>query len=267
MSGLTIGLSQSSDTPFNDTIRRKYKLSNSSTAYVTDISYKKGQGQFTAIYVGAFGPEGFNNIGGCHLSVGGRFLLNGLIGPTGGSIDANIFFKNKFKEKSFTGTIGVHRSHVGDYTINDQITRPVSRIGTSGFHFGYLKTNYNESKFSPIPLTSHGAFLGYSVIFIRHTKWKVEREDLKKTYFIRGSMFNRFNLDIIQYFNQSYAPNYQGRESARKNGFRLYFDGCTNTWSGATVSYTIHYMLGIGINANDKNSLPILAGLGLGLSF
>lgn len=253
---------QAQDTLYNDRETRTYQVANGTIINAKDVSEAPSEVNLSAIYFGAFGPEGFHNVGVCHLNMKHKFYIGGVAGPTGGIIDANIFFKGKNKPVKVTQSINIDRN----LSIKEQIILPGTKRITSGVHFGVNSTYYGRSKFNPNSLMAYGAIAGYSFLIFKKAKWQIQRSDYDRTFLYRGSMFNRFNFDLIYYFKHEFRSTIT-HENFNPVGFRIYWDGCATTWSGTRAALSIHYMLGFGINANGYNDIPLLGGLGIGISF
>lgn len=253
------------DTIYNDRETKTYKIQSGTIIKVTDVTQDPGSTNLSGIFFGAFGPEGFNNVGIYHMNMQRKFYIEAVAGPTGGQVDANIFFRRKYK--SFEVTQSIASTHTGYRTIlKEQITLPGTKIISSGIHFGTNTTDYSKGKFNYNPLVSYGIVLGYSAFIFKGAKWKIERSDGVMSYFMRGGMFNRFTLDMMYYY-KTVKLSSKANGIPNTLGFRIYWDGCATSWSSTRAAISIHYMFGFGVNANDKVEIPIIGGAGIGISF
>ncbi|MCB9189045.1 MAG: hypothetical protein H6599_07155 [Flavobacteriales bacterium] len=257
------GILFAQDTIYNDTTTHYFGNAFKKTTEVKDISPDPRQAQITNIYVGVFGPEGFNNVNVAHINIKRKFCINGIIGITGGAVDANIFFRKRTKSNLVKNTI---RSDTR-YNVAEVVKLPGTTVICSGVHFGGLKTDYSKSKFNEMDLTVYGLNLGYSIIFFKTALWKVKYLENGFETKVGHTSYDRFNLDFISYPIRTYHSSYTGKHNALPYGFRLYYEGCRSYRGNGNTGISFNYMLGVGINSTENVNLPIIGGLGVGLLF
>lgn len=222
------------------------------------------------MYIGAFGFSGQVPMIGYSHYVPQKFYLNGMLGITGGMIDATFIFKNSFKAKTLKQSVDVKYTKHPDFT---EVTKYVVQIPSRkrkslGVHTGlevfrsdiHLQSNSEDYRRQAI-----GIMGGLSLIRARSAHLEIKSEYGAR----RGSLVSRLNLDVIVYPVRSVERELLADEKIgdllRPVGARLYYDGRTSTWS-KKGRLSFNYMFGVNIPMLTDASF-VIGGLAIGYSF
>jgi hypothetical protein len=220
-----------------------------------------------SVFGGALGPEGFNNFGVKYLDVKKRFMVNLLVGITGGMIDGNFFLRKKVKTIEKNQVYNIMKTGPNTST-GSKAKFPHQIVSSSGPHLGILSTNHSKSLVQYDAIKTEGIVVGWSFLISRYIHIEVEHPN-GQFYQVRNTLFNRINIDFVTYFSSEItSSNLKKEPTPNKVGGRIYLDGTATSLSKGRFSISLNYMVGIGVNARSESvELPLIGGFGIGLSF
>jgi len=230
-----------------------YVFDDSTEIYLQVVNSNPDKGRNAAIFLGAFGPEGMNILGGTYY-IPKKSYLSVMAGLNGAIIDGNWLFFSKEKPIEMKQSISMENN-----------TKYVARVPSVkrisfGAHFG---TSYYQYNFSD-EFSAMGIIGGFTLLRARHAQWLIESKYKRA----QGTAISRLNADFVYYpYRQvsSQEDDVHIDEVSRKIGYRLYFDGKSTLWS-RNGRVAIHYLFGIG-HGSAKTGIFLMGGIGLGYSF
>lgn len=242
--------------------RKTYVAKDGTEVDVEIMNIHPDEGRNASIFLGPFGPEGINFIGG-NFHNPGKYYLNGLLGQSGGQLDGSFFLISKIKDSKISQSV----KSTGTYSSSTRyvVKVPIKKRISFGLHGGASYVDYSKIQSDYYEHNAIGIFGGFSYLKSKHTHWKIF-DDYKEA---QGTLVKRLNADFIYYFvNQPHNTSLDPSDvplATRKIGARIYYDGKATFWSKhGRIGF--NYMLGVGLNSGVEN-LPIFAGIGLGYSF
>lgn len=213
------------------------------------------------VYVGIFGPTGHIMFGGYNHYIPEKLYINGLVGYTGGILDATLILKSDTKEKILKQSVRAESTY---NTLTKYVVKiPSEKRRSFGIHTGLevLNSDLNED----FKKQALGIIGGISFLRARYANLEI-RSDYEER---QGSLVNRLNLDVIVYpirnVGRELLPDETIDDELGLIGGRLYFDGRASLWS-KRGRFTINYMLGVGFSP-DPNVSSLFGGLGFGYGF